>query len=232
MAIANGFPDWNPDVAMQWAKEATNPQNQTFMSSANSLLNPGGTLDIFKERFDKLGQVQIPILNEWKDYLQYNFGDSDIQPVYAAAVGIADDYGKVMAGSTGTDSARQAGLVSLQQLTAIKNAASPAAMEKILATMRANVRSQVDGRIGRNPYMQIQYGQNVPANAKNASLPTIQNVNSPVSTGAPRPAADFAKVSSDGKWGLDPQSNKWVALSHPGVKSGEFHLDIQPITQK
>ena len=173
MAIANGFPDWNPDVAMQWAKEATNPQNQTFMGSANSLINPGGTLDIFKERFDKLGQVQIPILNEWKDYLQYNFGDSDIQPVYAAAVGVADDYGKVMAGSAGTDSARQAGLISLQQLTAFKNAASPAAMEKILDTMRANVRSQVDGRIGHNPYMQVQYGQNVPANAKNASLPQV-----------------------------------------------------------
>ena len=72
----------------------------------------------------------------------------------ATAIGVADDYAKVMGGGVGSDASR------LQVLHSFANAQNPAQMQAAIDAARNAVRSQVGARIGRNRVMMKLYGQN------------------------------------------------------------------------
>lgn len=156
LARANGETNWTPQVGEAQFNAAKSSQNVQFFGSANSLLDKGGTLDQLAAQHAKLGNGSIPLFNKWKDYAEYQAGDPALSGFMQTAVGVADDYAKVMGGGTGSDTSR------LQVMQSFANAHNPQQMAAAIDAARNAVKSQVSSRIGRNRVMQQMYGQNVP----------------------------------------------------------------------
>jgi|SRR5579862_21600 len=186
MAAANGENDWTPQRAEAQFNAAKSPQNVQFFGSANSLLDQGGTLDQLSNQHAQLGNTKIPLFNKWKDYLNYQAGDSALAGFMQTAIGVADDYAKVMGGGQGSDTSR------LQVLQSFANAHNPAQMQNAIGAARDAVRSQVKARIGNNKVMRQMYGYNL----------SSQNVQTPNQNA-------FQAFSSDGKWGWN--GKQWVS---------------------
>ncbi len=165
MARQNGEPDWTPQRAEAQFHAAESNQNVQFFGSANSLLDPTGTLSQLKSQHAQLGNTPFPLLNSVKDYLEYQASDPALAGFMQTAIGVADDYAKVMGGGVGSDVSR------LQVLKSFANAHSPQQMDAALSAARNAVKSQVAARIGRNRVMQQMYGQNVPQAGNVASKP-------------------------------------------------------------
>lgn len=157
LAKANGEQNWTPQVREAQFNTAKSPQNVQFFGSANSLLDKGGTLDQLSSQHAKLGNTSIPLFNKWKDYAGYQAGDPALAGFMQTAIGVADDYAKVMGGGTGSDSSR------LQVMQSFSNAHSPRDMQAAVDAARNAVNSQVNARIGTNPVMKQMYGYNLPA---------------------------------------------------------------------
>jgi hypothetical protein len=156
LAVAHGENDWTPQKSEAQFKNAQSNQNLQFFGSANSLLDPQGTLAQLSAQHARLGNGQIPLFNNWEDYMKYQTGDPALAGFMQTALGVADDYAKVMGGGTGSDTSR------LQVMHSFANAYNPQQMQAAISAARNAVQSQVSARIGNNRVMQQMYGQNVP----------------------------------------------------------------------
>ena len=143
---------YNAQKADAEYKIAGNQQNTTFFGSANSLLDQSGTLDQLATNYQKLGNTDIPFFNKVEDYTGYQAGDPAMAGFMQTALGVADDYAKVMGGGTGSDTSR------LQVLHSFSNAHNPAQMQAAIDAARAAVQSQTRSRIGSNAILQKMYG--------------------------------------------------------------------------
>jgi hypothetical protein len=172
---------WNAQQADANFNVAKSPQNVAFFGSAKSLTDPGGTLDQLKQIGKTLPQNQLPVLNTIEDWEKAQTGSGPVAKFASAALGVADDYAKVMGGGQGTDTSR------LQILKTIAASQSPEQLEAALEGIRGVVGSQINSRIGSNPVMRKMYGQQA----------TQQQGQQP-----------FSHVSASGKYGWD--GTKWV----------------------
>jgi len=148
-------PKYNPAdemIAEHVAKSGTANQ---FFGSANSLITKGGTLDQLEAQGKKIPEHDLPVLNTIDDWQKVARGKGPLAGYAATALGVADDYGKVMGGGNASDHARDAAL----QLFA--KAASPEQRADAIQSTRDAVQSQRDSRIGNNQFMKRQYGAEV-----------------------------------------------------------------------
>ena len=189
-------PHYNAQKADAEYKIAGNQQNTTFFGSANSLLDQGGTLDQLAANYQKLGNTDIPFFNKVEDYTGYQAGDSAMAGFMQTALGVADDYAKVMGGGTGSDTSR------LQVLHSFSNAHNPAQMQAAIDAARAAVQSQTRSRIGSNAILQKMYGGTYGSTPPAATPRQVSN--RPNQT-----APKFLAVTKDGKLGWN--GTAWVA---------------------
>ncbi len=145
-------PKYNPAdeiIAEHVAKSSTANQ---FFGSANSLIGKGGTLDQLEELGKKIPQHDWPVINTFDDWQKLARGKGPLAGYAATALGVADDYGKVMGGGNASDHARDAAL------NLFSKAASPEQRAQAIAATRNAVLSQRDGRIGTNKFLKREYG--------------------------------------------------------------------------
>lgn len=151
-----GDNEWTPQAAEAQFNAAKSPSNVQFFGSANSLVDHGGTLDQLQSQYGKLGNSSIPLFNKWKDYLDYQAGDPAMAGFMQTAIGVADDYAKVMGGGTGSDTSR------LLVMKSFANAHNPQQMQTAINAARNAVNSQIKNRIGTNRVMRQIYGYALP----------------------------------------------------------------------
>ena len=147
-------PNWNAQKAEADFKIASSSNNTTFFGSANSLLDPGGNLDQLRTLYKDLPNGRIPAFNKLSDWTAAATGSGATAAFAAKALGVADDYAKVMGGGVGSDKARE------DILHTISMSSSPEAMDSAIAATRSSVQSQAEARIGRNKVLRAMYGQN------------------------------------------------------------------------
>ena len=146
-------PTFNPQRAEAQFKVAGSPSNLAFFGSAKSLTDKGGTLDQLAAAAKDIPGGQIPIFNTIADAQKAATGSGPIAKYASLAVGVADDYSKVMGGGVGSDSSRE------QALHLIPQNASPEARNAAIEGIRGSVGSQINSRIGSNKVMQSMYGE-------------------------------------------------------------------------
>ena len=137
------------DAAFQVAKS---PAQVQFFGSAKSLTDPGGTLDQLAQVGKTVPQNRIPAFNTVADWEKAATGSGPVAEYAARALGVADDYAKVMGGGVGSDTSR------LQALNLIAQNKSPEQRAAALNGIRGSVLSQTRSRIGSNPILQRMYG--------------------------------------------------------------------------
>lgn len=145
-------PGYNPADEVIAEHIAESPGASQFFGSANSLIEKGGTLDKLTELGKKIPQHDFPVLNTIDDWQKAARGKGALAGYAAMALGVADDYGKVMGGGNASDSARDSAL------NLFAKAASPEQREQAIKATRAAVQSQRDARIGKNQFLKRQYG--------------------------------------------------------------------------
>lgn len=158
-------PNWNSQTAEGYYKTASSPTNLTFFGSAKSLTDPGGTLDQLAAQYKKLPNGQFPAFNKVSDWTAAAAGSGATAGFAQTAIGVADDYAKVMGGGQGSDTARE------EVLKSFSMAHSPRAMESAIDAARDAVGSQMSSRIGSNKVIQRMYGQNLPQPTQYATAP-------------------------------------------------------------
>lgn len=154
-AAAQMSPGWNATKADADYKVAASPAQVAFFGSAKSLTDPGGTLDQLAAAGKDIPQNQIPVFNTVADAIQASTGSGPVAKYAALALGVADDYSKVMGGGQGSDTSRT------QALNLISQKQSPAARAASIEGIRGAVTSQTNSRIGGNPVLQRMYGGQV-----------------------------------------------------------------------
>ena len=164
-AAKNADPNYNPQRAESEYKVASSPTNLTFFGSAKSLTDPGGTLDQLQTAYSKLPNGQIPKFNKAADWVAAAAGKGSTAGFAQTAIGVADDYAKVMGGGQGSDTARE------EVLKSFSMAHSPQAMEAAIDAARGAVGSQMSSRIGSNKAMSRMYGDNLPQPTQYATAP-------------------------------------------------------------
>ena len=153
-------PNWNAQQAEGYFKVASAPQQAQFFGSAKSLTDQNGTLDQLQTAYSKLPNGQIPILNKLSDWTAAAAGNGATAAFAQTAIGVADDYAKVMGGGTATDTGREEVLKSFAQ------AHSPEQMAQAINAARQAVDSQMNGRIGTNPVLKRMYGDQMLVHVK------------------------------------------------------------------
>lgn len=189
-------PSYNPADEVIAESVAKSQGAQQFFGSANSLINKGGTLDQLEAQGKRIPANQWPVLNAVEDWQKLATGKGPLAGYAATALGVADDYGKVMGGGTASDHARDAAL----KLFAAAN--SPEMRADAIKATRDAVQSQRDGRIGNNQFLKRLYGEEVSkgSGGGNAYKPPT---NAPSATGA-----NGHKIVVDGgKW-VDAETGK------------------------
>lgn len=139
-----------PEAAAQ-ARIAAAPANQQFFGNTDSLLIHGGTLDQLVEAGNHISQHDFQILNKTKNWADLTTGNSGISAYAMKAIGVADDFAKVIGGGAGTDTARAT------IMGAIDPSLSPGQRAAAVDAARGVVTSQRNGRIGTNPYLKAMY---------------------------------------------------------------------------
>jgi hypothetical protein len=152
-------PGYNPADEVIAESVAHSQSANQFFGSANSLITKGGTLDQLEKQGRNIPSNQLPVLNSVEDWMKLAAGKGPLAGYAATALGVADDYGKVMGGGTASDHARDAAL----QLFA--KAASPEQRADAIKATRDAVQSQRDSRIGNNQFLKRQYGAEVSTGA-------------------------------------------------------------------
>lgn len=155
-AAKSADPNYNPQKAEGDFKAANSPTNIGFFGSAKSLTDPGGTLEQLETAYRKLPNGQIPKLNTIADWKAAASGSGATAGFAQTALGVADDYAKVMGGGQGSDSARE------EMLKSFAMASSPQQMESSIDAARSAVGSQMQSRIGSNKAMGRMYGDHLP----------------------------------------------------------------------
>ncbi len=131
---------------------AKSPANVAFFGSAKSLTDKGGTLDQLAAAGKNIPGNQLPVFNSLADWEKAATGSGPVAKYASLALGVADDYSKVMGGGQGSDSSRS------QALNLIAEKASPEARAASIEGIRGAVTSQTNSRIGKNPVLQRMYG--------------------------------------------------------------------------
>jgi hypothetical protein len=143
---------WNAQTADANFKVAQSPENTRFFGSAKSLTDPGGTLDQLSAIGKTIPQNQIPAFNSIADWEKAQSGSGPVAKFAATALGVADDYAKVIGGGVGSDASRK------QILDSLAAKQSPEQRQAALDGVRAAVQSQINARIGNNTVMRNMYG--------------------------------------------------------------------------
>ena len=139
-----------PEAAAQ-SRIAANSANAQFFGNTDSLLVKGGTLDQLAAAYKALGNTKIPIINKIENLRKAAIGSGPLAAAYAAQLGVADDYSKVISGGAGSDSSRQ------QALDIMATNLSPEGQDASIGQIRQTIESQRNGRVGTNPYMKDMY---------------------------------------------------------------------------
>lgn len=145
---------------------AKSPANVAFFGSAKSLTDKGGTLDQLEAAGKAIPGGQIPVFNSLADWENAATGSGPIAQYASVALGVADDYSKVMGGGQGSDTSR------LQALKLIAPNQSPEQRAAAVEGVRGAVSSQMNSRIGKNPVLQRMYGGSAPVQAQPSSGPS------------------------------------------------------------
>jgi hypothetical protein len=159
-------PNYNAIKADNDAKVAGSEQNNQFFGSANSLVQPGGTLDQLAAIGGKISASDYKLLNKTKNWAYLQTGGGPIAAYASTLVGVADDYSKVMGGGTGSDTSRA------MVLKILDPSLSPDQRAAAINAARAAVNSQKSARIGNNSFLQKMYGST-------SENPQGQNPNQP-----------------------------------------------------
>lgn len=149
-------PSYNPQKAEADFAIAKSPENTRFFGSANSLINKGGTLDQLAAAGKDIPDGKIPVFNTIADAEKAATGSGPISKYAAVALGVADDYSKVMGGGTGSDSSRE------QALKLISANLSPDGRTQAIEGIRGAVGSQTESRVGNNKVLKLMYGKQSP----------------------------------------------------------------------
>ena len=144
---------------------AKSPANTAFFGSAKSLTDKGGTLDQLQTAGKNIPGGLIPAFNSIADWEKAATGNGPIAKYASLALGVADDYSKVMGGGQGSDTSRT------QALNLIGAKQSPEQRAASIEGIRGAVGSQTNSRIGSNPVMLRMYG-NIGANQTQPLAPT------------------------------------------------------------
>ena len=179
-------PNYNPADEVISESVAKSPQANQFFGSANSLIGKGGTLDQLEQLGKLIPQHDFPVLNSVSDWQNLARGKGPLAAYAATALGVADDYGKVMGGGNASDHARDAALQLFGQ------AASPDQRAQAIAATRNAVQSQRDSRIGNNQFLKRQYAVEVSKGSSRAAGP-------PAGATMRVPGSDGKMHWSDGK---------------------------------
>jgi hypothetical protein len=139
-----------PEAAAQ-SRIAASPANSQFFGNTDSLLVRGGTLDQLAQAHAALNNTKLPFANKLENWKNAQLGKGPQASFAASALGVADDYSKVISGGSGSDTSRQ------QALDIIGRDLSPEGMAAAIAQIRKTVTSQRNGRISTNPYLQDMY---------------------------------------------------------------------------
>src|SRR5208282_2898370 len=145
-------PGWSAPKADADYKVASSPANLAFFGSAKSLIDKGGTLDQLAAAGKDIPANEIPVFNTVADAIKASTGSGPIAKYAAIALGVADDYAKVMGGGQGSDTARTQ---ALQLISAKQSSEQKAAS---IEGIRGAVGSQTNSRIGNNAVLQKMYG--------------------------------------------------------------------------
>jgi hypothetical protein len=159
---------WDARKAEADFKVASSPQNVAFFGSAKSLTDPSGTLDQLKAAGADIPDGRIPVFNSIADAIKASTGSGPIAKYASIALGVADDYSKVMGGGNGSDTSR------IQALQLISAKQSPEQRAASIEGIRGAVGSQLNSRIGNNAVMQKMYGggaANTPAKTPSGPPP-------------------------------------------------------------
>ena len=151
-AAMKADPTYNAQQADAEFNIAKNNTNSVFFGSAKSLTDPGGTLELLQQTHSALGNTRIPLFNSWKDALEFQTGDPNLGAFMQVAVGVADDYAKVLGNGQPTEG------MQLMQLNSMANKFNDGQMTAIVGAMRSTVNSQVNSRIGKNRILRQMYG--------------------------------------------------------------------------
>jgi hypothetical protein len=158
-------PGWNAQKAEGDFKVASSPAQVAFFGSAKSLTDPGGTLDQLKAAAKDIPQNQIPVFNTVADAVKASTGSGPVAKYAALALGVADDYSKVMGGGQGSDTSRS------QAINLIAAKQSPEQRDASIEGIRGAVASQTNSRIGSNPVLRKMYGGEAPVESKTQHVP-------------------------------------------------------------
>lgn len=143
---------YNAQSADAQFQVAKSPQNVGFFGSAKSLTDKGGTLDQLQQAAKQIPGGLFPAFNTIADWEKAATGSGPIAKYAALALGVADDYSKVMGGGQGSDTSR------LQALKLVGANASPDQRSQSIEGIRGAVGSQMQSRIGSNPVLGRMYG--------------------------------------------------------------------------
>jgi hypothetical protein len=192
-------------AANSWENDSKNARFVDFFGNSDSLIRQGGTLDQLTVAGGKISKDDFQALNKAKNWASFQAGHPGLAGYQATALGVADDYAKVLGGSIGSDTART------QVLNIINPANSPAQREAAIQAMRAAIASQRSSKIGNNPFLQQMYGEtsNEPAAAHNAATPPVAGKLAPVPNGMVR------MVGPKGNTKLVPQNRANDFLGDP-----------------
>jgi len=180
-------PGWNAQKAEADFKVASSPAQVAFFGSAKSLTDAGGTLDQLKAAGNDIPQGQIPIFNSVADAIKASTGSGPIAKYASIALGVADDYSKVMGGGQGSDTSRT------QALQLISAKQSPEQRAASIEGIRGAVGSQTNSRIGNNAVLQKMYGGTV------TNFGTGGSAGGGATRSGPPPGATHTAPGSDGK---------------------------------
>jgi len=143
---------YNAQAADAQFQVAKSPANVAFFGSAKSLIDKGGTLDQLAEAGKQIPGGLIPAFNNIADWEKAATGSGPIAKYASLALGVADDYSKVMGGGQGSDTSR------MQALNLIGAKQSPAQRAASIDGIRGAVGSQTTSRIGSNSVLSRMYG--------------------------------------------------------------------------
>lgn len=178
-----------PNAAAQ-AAIAKSATNQQFFGNTDSLLIKGGTLDQLEAAGAALGNEKIPALNSIENWTKAATGSGPLAAYAATALGVADDYSKVMTGGQGSDTSRT------QALNIIKNNLSPEARQAAITQIRKSVQSQRQGRVGTNPYMKDMYPDPTSITPQSTQGVNVTDPNGGVHTFKDQASADAFKKAA------------------------------------
>lgn len=163
-AAAQLAPGWSAQKAEADYSVAKSSGQVTFFGSAKSLTDKGGTLDQLADAAKDIPDNKIPVFNTLQDAIAAASGSGPIAKYAAIALGVADDYSKVMGGGQGSDAGRT------QALNIFKPDQSPEQRQGVLEGVRGSVLSQTHSRIGNNSVLQRMYGDQLPAATKTVKI--------------------------------------------------------------